>query len=51
MTAMAETSRGDWWLAKLGEGTREEFDYAPEIEGRLPAGLSRHALSQRSGAL
>jgi all-trans-8'-apo-beta-carotenal 15,15'-oxygenase len=40
MSAMAETSGGDWWLAKLGEGTREEFDYAPEIEGRLPAGLS-----------
>jgi carotenoid cleavage dioxygenase-like enzyme len=40
MTAMAETSRGDWWLAKLGEGTREEFDDVPEIEGRVPAGLS-----------
>ncbi len=39
MTAIAETSHGDWWLAKLGEGTREEFDYAPEIEGQLPAGL------------
>ncbi len=40
MTAMAETSRGDWWLAKLGQGTRQEFDYVPEIEGRLPAGLA-----------
>src|SRR6185369_6037451 len=30
----------DWWPAKLGQGTREEFDYIPEIEGRLPTGLT-----------
>jgi all-trans-8'-apo-beta-carotenal 15,15'-oxygenase len=28
------------WLAKLGQGLPEEFDYAAKIEGRLPAGLS-----------
>jgi hypothetical protein len=50
MTAMAETSRGDWWLAKLGQGTRQEFDYVPEIEGRLPAAWAAR-LSLRAGAL
>jgi all-trans-8'-apo-beta-carotenal 15,15'-oxygenase len=28
------------WLAKLGEGLPQEFDYPAEIEGRLPNGLS-----------
>lgn len=28
------------WLTKLGEGRREELDEEPEIEGRLPAGLT-----------
>jgi all-trans-8'-apo-beta-carotenal 15,15'-oxygenase len=28
------------WLAKLGQGLPEEFDYVAEIEGRLPDGLA-----------
>ena len=28
------------WLAKLGEGLRQEYDYAPDVEGRLPDGLA-----------
>src|SRR5215469_9359759 len=37
MTAMDSSLA---WLTKLGESRREELEETPEIEGRLPAGLS-----------
>jgi hypothetical protein len=36
------------WLAKLGEGLPEEFDYPAEIEGRLPHRLSCSPGSMRA---